>query len=139
VDLSKIQEIITYQSAKCSEIGRKIAFGLTAITWAFFFSDKKFSSSLLLITALVFQIFYFLADFTQYFFIVVKYKKLYYNAQFIIEKRDETISDKLLDKAMAETQSEINKNGFRFFFLKFLLIFLSFILFLIYILSEISK
>lgn len=139
MDLTKIQKIITEQSAICSEIGRKIAFGLTAVTWAFFFSDKKFSSSLLLLTALILQIFYFIADFTQYFFMVVKYKKLYSNTQFIVEKKDETITDTLLEKAVTATQSEINKNGFRFFFIKFLLILLSFILVLIYILLETIK
>ncbi len=138
MDLTRIQKIITEQSAICSEIGRKIAFGLTAVTWAFFFSDKKFSSSLLLITALILQIFYFITDFTQYFFMVVKYKKLYSNTQFIVEKKDESITDALLEKAVTATQSEINRNGFRFFFVKFIVILFSFISLIFYILSELS-
>ncbi len=136
MDLTRIQKIITEQSAICSEIGRKIAFGLTAVTWAFFFSDKKFSSSLILISALLLQILYFIVDFTQYFFMVIKYKKLYSNTQFIVEKKDESITDALLEKAVTATQSEINRNGFRFFFIKFLLILLSFISLLLYILLE---
>ncbi|MBS3945533.1 MAG: hypothetical protein KGZ42_08540 [Melioribacter sp.] len=137
MDFSRIQKIITEQSAICSEIGRKIAFGLTAVTWAFFFSDKKFSSSLILITALILQIFYFIADFTQYFFMVIKYKKLFSNTQFIVKNKDESITDALLEKAVTATQSEINRNGFRFFFVKFLLILLSFISLLLYIVLEI--
>lgn len=139
MDLTRIQKIITEQSAVCSEIGRKIAFGLTAVTWTFFFSDKKFSSSLFLIAALLLQIFYFIVDFTQYFFMVVKYKKLYSNTQFIVEKKDESITEALLEKAVTATQSEINRNGFRFFFVKFIVILFSFISLLLYIILEIVK
>ena len=70
---------------------------------------------------------------------VIKYKKLYSNTQFIVKNKDESITDTLLEKAVTATQSEINRNGFRFFFVKFLLILLSFISLLLYIVLEIVK
>ncbi|MDQ7815550.1 MAG: hypothetical protein RDU14_00830 [Melioribacteraceae bacterium] len=139
MDLKEIQEIISEQSAKCSEIGRKIAFGLTAVTWAFFFSGEKFSSNFLLITALILEILYFFVDFTQYYFMLIKYRKLYINSRIVYKKRDESIKDEDLDNAVLATQSEINRNGFRFFFVKFPLILLSFVSLLLYILVEITK
>jgi hypothetical protein len=138
MDLKTIQEVITEQSAKCSDIGRKIGFGLTAITWAFFFSDNKFSSNFLLLTALILEILYFLVDFTQYYFMVIKYKKLYTNSWLVYQNKDESVTEEILKDAIISTQSDINKNGFRFFFVKFPFLFLSFVLLLLYILSEIK-
>lgn len=138
MDLKTIQEVITEQSAKCSDIGRKIGFGLTAITWAFFFSDKKFSSNFLLLTALILEILYFLVDFTQYYFMVIKYKKLYTNSWLVYQNKDESITEEILKNTIISTQSEINKNGFRFFFVKFPMLLLSFVLLLLYIIAEIQ-
>lgn len=139
MDLKTIQEVITEQSAKCSDIGRKIGFGLTAITWAFFFSDKKFSSNFLLLTALILEILYFLVDFTQYYFMVIKYKKLYTNSWLVFQNKDESITEEILRNAIISTESEINRSGFRFFFFKFPLLLFSFIFLLLYIFFEIIK
>lgn len=138
MDLKAIQEIITDQSAKCSEIGRKIAFGLTAITWAFFFADDKFHSNYLLIAALIIEIIYFLVDFTQYYFMLVKYKKLYTDTWFAYQNKDESVTDEILKDAIITTESGINKSGFRFFFVKFPILMLSFVLLLLYIIAEIK-
>lgn len=137
--LKEIQEIITEQSAKCSNIGREIGFGLTAVTWAFFFSDKQFSSSFLLITALILGILYFFIDFTQYYFMLIKYKQLYINTQVAFSRKNNIIDDGVIERALLATKSEINKTGFRFFFIKFPLLLLSFIFLLIYIIEGVIK
>lgn len=139
MDLKEIQEIISEQSAKCSAIGRQIALGLMGVTWAFFFSDKQFSSHFLLFTALFSEILYYLVDFSQYFFVLISYKRLYTNTHKILTKRDDTIKDEDLEYSVLKVKSEINKKGFRFFFVKFPMLIISFITLLLYIVLQIVK
>jgi hypothetical protein len=139
INLKEIQEIVTDQTAKCSAIGRQIALGLTTVTWALFFSGEKFTSNYLLITALFAEMLFFLLDFTQYFFMLVSYKKLYTKSVRVLDGRDDTVKDSDLEYAILCVKNETNRKGFIFFFSKYPFIVISFVSLSLYIIMKIKE
>jgi hypothetical protein len=154
INFEKISDAIHENTDKCSKIGRQIMLGLIATTWAFFFIGDKFISNFWLIASLLAGIFYFLIDFTQYLFITIAFRRLFKNANLILDQKEKIeVRDKeghivekppnnnfimsKLREAVRHNQKTINNRSFLFFFIKFPFILFSFIFITAYIISKI--
>lgn len=135
--IEKIQALTTEQTGICSSIARQIAFGLTAATWALLFVECNFRSNTFLLLAIISEILYFILDFMQYLFLSMNYKRLFVNAEKVLNKRGKDITDKFLLSSIQLAKRKANNLSYLFFYLKFPFILVSFLMVLLFVMSKI--
>lgn len=135
--IGTIQSLVTEQTGNCSKIARQIAFGLTATTWALLFIDSKLQYNLFLLLALLVEIIYFVLDFLQYFMVSFQYKKLFINANKVLSRRENNITDEILLASIQEAKRRANSLSYSFFYWKFPFIAIAFLMVLFFVVSKI--